>query len=157
MTDDLDDLAGVLRGVPGGLELLAWFGGVPSFHDGEVLSLHLDREGPSALRVYTWRLREVSDVGFTLARHAVVTFTLTGIVDLDLGGFSRQNVLGGLVLRRALDRPERRPSYDFGHSPNDYEIEMEPCVGLNGHLRANAVEVRVEPCAPAPPALALDA
>jgi hypothetical protein len=42
---------------------------------------------------------------FVLDRHAIVTFTLSGVMDLQLVGFSIQNVVGGLVLRRAPDRP----------------------------------------------------
>jgi len=40
--------------IPGASDLFAWFGFWPSFHDGEVLSLHLDRAGSSQLRVHTW-------------------------------------------------------------------------------------------------------
>ena len=40
--------------VPGGPELMRWFGGGPSFHDGEIVSLHLTREGTSRLTVPGW-------------------------------------------------------------------------------------------------------
>ena len=40
--------------VPGGLELLQHFGEMPSFHDGEILGLHLNRDGPSTLRLHGW-------------------------------------------------------------------------------------------------------
>lgn len=38
---------------------------------------------------------------FVLDRLAIVTFTLSGVMDLQLDGFGIQNVISGLVLRRA--------------------------------------------------------
>src|SRR3954447_23278405 len=96
--------------VPGGADLVRWFGQVPSFHDAEILGLDLRREGQSFLRLHGWiNTGEVNKGGyFVLDRHAIVTFAMSGIMDLQLAGFSIQNVIGRLVLRRAPDRPERR-------------------------------------------------
>jgi hypothetical protein len=45
----------ILRQIPGGPELVAWFGHVPAFHDAEVLSVALDRKGPSCqLSIHYW-------------------------------------------------------------------------------------------------------
>lgn len=104
--------------VPGGPELIRHFGRIPSFHDGEVLDLHLNRNRPSTLRVHGWVMTDGvgRDGTLVLERHAVVTFTLHSIMDLQLDGFSIQNVIGGLILRRAPDRPERRASLRSTHS-----------------------------------------
>ncbi|WP_249406579.1 Imm50 family immunity protein [Rhizobium sp. CFBP 13726] len=84
----------------GGDELLAWFGQPPTFHDAEIVSLSLNRSGVSELKVHGWIMTdEVDPRGYiVLDKHAVVTFKFTGIMDLQLDGFSSQNVIAGLVL-----------------------------------------------------------
>jgi hypothetical protein len=57
-------------------------------------SLHLDRTRPSTLRFWTHRNFRDGD------RHIIVTFTFEEITHLRLEGFSRQNVIDGLELRR---------------------------------------------------------
>ena len=138
--------------VPGGAHLMRWFGQVPSFHDAEILSLHLRRKAQSVLRLHGWtNTGEVGRDGyFILDRHAIVTFTLSGVMDLQLDGFSIQNVIGGLVLRRAPDRPERRGHLALDPLPQDIEIELEPCYGLSGLIRARAVTITFEPGKPNP-------
>ena len=81
--------------MPGAAELFDWFGFWPTFHDGEVLSLHLDRAGPSHLRVHTWeRTNELDSRGcYVVRKRAIVTFILEQISELELDGFSQQNVL----------------------------------------------------------------
>src|SRR5690348_14789678 len=92
--------------VIGGDELLTWFGQVPTFHDAEIVSLSLNRAGTSELRIHGWVMTNEVDPGgyIALDKHAVVTFTFTDIMDLQLDGFSRQNVIAGLVLQPATDR-----------------------------------------------------
>src|SRR6476660_3432162 len=53
--------------VPGGADLMRWFGQVPSFHDAEILSLHLRRKGQSVLRLHGWILTgEVGQDGYVV-------------------------------------------------------------------------------------------
>ena len=40
--------------VPGSDAVVAWFGEWPSFHDAEILELHLDRENVSWVKVHVW-------------------------------------------------------------------------------------------------------
>jgi hypothetical protein len=136
--------------VSGGADLVRWFGQVPSFHDAEILSLHLARKGQSVLRLHGWiNTGEVDQNGhFVLDRHAIVTFTLNEVMDLQLDGFSIQNVIGELVLRRAPDRPERRGYLALDPLPQDIEIELVPCYGLSGLIRARTVSVTFEPGKP---------
>jgi len=135
--------------VPGGAELVRWFGQVPTFHDAEILSLHLHRRGQSALRLHGWiGTGAVGQDGYAvLDRHAIVTFTLTEIMDLQLDGFSIQNVISELILRHAPDRPERR-GYRAHSLPEDVEMELKPCYGLSGLIRARAVSITFEPGKP---------
>jgi hypothetical protein len=86
------------------------------------------------LRLHGWiNTGKTGQAGyFVLDRHAIVTFAISGIMGLQLAGFSIQNVIGGLVLRRAPDRPERRGCLALDPLPHDVEIELEPCYGLDG-------------------------
>jgi hypothetical protein len=140
----------IYDGVPGGQELLRWFGLVPSFHDAEVLGFYLNRNGPSVLRLHWWITtnRTRADGYFMLEKHTLVTFTLQGIMDLQLENFSAQNVIGGLNLRRATDRPDRRNHLTLDPLPQDIEIELEPCYGLCGFIRARSVAITFEPSEP---------
>jgi hypothetical protein len=128
--------------LPGGREVIEWFGGVPHFHDAEIVSLTLDRSGPSRLAVHFFRLQHSPAFRPNVMRpanDAIITFEFDHIVDLSLEGFSPQNVIYGLTVRRAKPDPERAPYFGIDSSPDDYEIELEPCYGLAGKIRAKSV------------------
>lgn len=148
MVKDLNEL--VYHAVPGGKELVEWLGQVPTFHDAEILSLHLCRNGQSILRLHGWIWTgNVADDGRGLLdKHAVVTLTLENVMDLQLDGFSHQNVIMGLVLRRAPNRPERKGYLSQAPLPEDVEIELEPCFGMSGLIRARSVAITFEPGEP---------
>src|SRR2546426_1097665 len=98
MTPSIPDL-------PGAGSLVAWFGEWPSFHDAEILVLHLDREGVSSLKIHVWLATDKSyELGgqglYRRDKHAIVTFQLEEIVDLELVDFSSQNVIAGLSAER---------------------------------------------------------
>lgn len=139
--------------IPGGAELLEWFGGEPSFHDAEIISLNLNRSGASTLSLHSYIVTgKVDNEGYIVSdRHVVVTFTFEDIMDLQLDGFSPQNVISGLILQRATDRG-RDNYYALPKSPDDIEddieIELEPCYGLDGFIRAKKVSVTFEPGEP---------
>src|SRR5438067_11086704 len=75
---------------PGASDLVAWFGYWPSFHDAEVLSIHLNRSGESSVAIQTWhRTNEVDDRGYFIAtKHVLVTFMLEGIQSVQLNDFN---------------------------------------------------------------------
>ena len=106
---DTNEAEAIYASIPGGSDLVAWFGHAPSFHDAEIVSFSLNRRSASKLVLHAWNTtREVDERGyFVLDRHAVVTFALEDVLDLELDGFSHQNVVFGLVLRRAPDRTGR--------------------------------------------------
>jgi hypothetical protein len=138
----------VLASIPGGPELLAWFVYVPSFHDAEIISLHLNRIGPSTLSIHTWEINGTVDPkGFYIhEKDAVVTFTLEEIENLELEGFSHQNVLGGLELNRI--EAEASTSGRQGIRPDLYEIVLHPCYRLAGTIRARGVSLALTPGKP---------
>ncbi|PZO03177.1 MAG: hypothetical protein DCF30_03355 [Hyphomicrobiales bacterium] len=140
--------------LPGGNDVIEWFGRVPDFHDAEIISLHLDRGGPSRLAIHFFKLQQSithSKGVMEPTGDAIVTFELDYIVDLNLDGFGHQNVIYGLKLTRADADPARAPYYAIDHSPLDYEIELEPCYGLGGKIRARTVRLLFELGRPKPP------
>ncbi|MBO0140690.1 hypothetical protein JZX87_05850 [Agrobacterium sp. Ap1] len=136
----------IYEDVAGGKELLAWFGELPTFHDAEIISLSLNRSGASELKIHGWIMTDAVDPdGFIkLDKHAIVTFTLEGMMDLQLDGFSGQNVIGGLLLQRATDRG-RSDYYALPQDELDIEIELLPCYGLDGFIRAKTVAISLVP------------
>jgi len=107
--------------IPGAEELIASFGEWPKFHDAEVVELSLKREGRSWLRVHAWR---------TTTEFDVVSFWFDGVLDLELAGFSGQNVIFGLTCEK---------------SENGFRVTMFPCFGIAGYIEAKRVSVSFEP------------
>lgn len=129
---------------------MAWFGEVPTFHDAEIISLCLSRTGASELKVHGWIMTDGVDPNgyIVLDKHAVVTFRFEEVMDLQLDGFSGQNVLAGLTLQRATDRG-RFGYYAMPEDADDIEIELLPCYGLDGFIRAKTVAISFVPGRPA--------
>ena len=50
-----------LQEIPGAAELNDWFGYWPTFHDAEIISLHLSRSDSCSLRVHTWEMTKEVD------------------------------------------------------------------------------------------------
>ena len=120
-TASIDESAQIYEAVPGGPELLAWFRGHISFHDAEILSFELNRRGASRLKLYWWNV-EADGTGPRTSGHATVTFELHEISDLELSGFSRQNVIGGLSLSIRSKDSRRETYYDFCATDADYHL-----------------------------------
>jgi len=143
--------AAVYAAIPGGAELIAWFGREPSFHDAEIVSLHLRRRSESILQIFFWRLPGgVDNRGhFQQDKHVVVSFVMGEIVDLQLDYFGHQNVIYSLKLGRASDRPDRAPYIPLTDPrPTDYEIELEPCYGMGGFIRCRKLSIVLTPGKP---------
>lgn len=127
------ELAAALAHVPGGAELVEWFGDLPDFGDSEVIRLTLDRQGPSELVIaLDWPTKS-----------AVVTFELSAWIDVSLRGFSHQNVIGGLKLLRPADREVDLWEQGVGLEPGQWIIELSPCFGACGSIRANIERISI--------------
>lgn len=112
MQTDLET-SDILRNLPGGSELIAWFGGSPNFGDAEVKALILDRADGSRL---TLMVIGISD---GRRRKTQVTFHLKDMIDISIGGFSHQNVIGDLILR-SVRKDELHPSLiGIGMAPGE--------------------------------------
>lgn len=128
------ELGATLAEIPGGRDLVEWFEGEPDFGDAEVVSLCLYRDGPSLLRI------EIEHRG----KYAHVVFELTAWVDASLNGFSHQNVISGLQLRRADNRDVQVWEQGVGCQPGKWLIELEPCFGAYGTIRADIARIVLE-------------
>jgi hypothetical protein len=127
------NLAVALATIPGGRSLLEWFGDVVDFGDSEVVRVVLDRQGLSQLVIaLDWP-----------EKSAVVTFDLSEWIDVDLRGFSHQNVIGGLVLEHAADRDVDPWEKGVGLVPGDWIIRLAPCFGAAGTIRANIKKITI--------------
>ncbi|MDR3472846.1 MAG: hypothetical protein P4M09_14370 [Devosia sp.] len=135
--DGSDGTIALLAKVPGGAEAIAMLGDDLEFGDAEVVSLHLDRDANSKLRLaLPWK-------------QCHIIFVLDYWVDVQLAGFSRQNVIGGMRLRRLPGRSPGPWELGVGFEPGDVEIELSPCYGANGTIRGRIVGVELEPMKPA--------
>lgn len=119
--------------IPGAESVVRWFGSWPSFHDAEVLSVLIDRDGPSRLRLRTWITGDETDgKGYFIRQHeVVVVFEFKRINHIRLEGedADRQNVIAGLVVDEIA---------------GGYRLELLPCYGVAGEIRAKEVLVRLE-------------
>jgi len=138
----MEETLEIIAGIPGGKDLADWllaFGYNHGFGDDEVMSLTLNRESGSTLVLMS---RKRDGKKWYSKR---VTFRFAGMVDAHIEGFSHQNVIGGLNVRR-LARQEIHPSLlGIGVQFLNHQIAMEPCAGAFGTINCNIGEIRVEP------------
>jgi hypothetical protein len=121
-----------LMTVSGAQELYDWFDCWPTFHDGEIVSLHLNRSGSSSMLIHTWEMTsEIDDKGFfVMQKHVVVEFIFENVSGLNLTGFSVQNVIFGLDLEKTNE---------------GFSLHLDPCYGLAGTIEAKRISIRLNP------------
>ncbi len=126
--------------IPGYKQFTDWCTGWPSFHDSEIIGLELNRRAPSKLIIHvlggpkpTFGPRADSRYS-SPPTDVVVTFTLEEIEDLELDGFSCQNVIFALELER---------------KEGLFQFTMAPCYGLAGEIFARKVSIQFRPGRPA--------
>jgi hypothetical protein len=121
--------------IQGAQELYDWFEYWPTFHDAEIVSLHLNRSCLSSLVIHTWEMTDKIDERnfYVLVKHVVVEFSLSGVSGLNLTGFSVQNVIGDLSLEKTSD---------------GFRLELGPCYGLAGTINVEKISIRLTPGKP---------
>lgn len=128
--------------IEGHEQVIARFGQWPSFHDGEVLRVLLDRLSQSAsgayvptveLHVRGWIMGpEVTEEGFyKLNNDSVVRLLFEDIFDFELEGFNQQNVLSSLALS-LIDPPKGTQAL---------HVELEHCYLFSGEFSARRAKV----------------
>jgi hypothetical protein len=128
-------MANIVETLPGAEKLITWMGCWPSFHDAEILSLELNREGVSLLQIHTWNLlSDVDGQGFLKTdKHCIVTFLLEEIFNLEFVQFNHQNVIFGLEIDKQGD---------------GYRLTLSPCYGLAGFIDARSIRLKFDPGIP---------
>jgi hypothetical protein len=119
--------------IPGAEAVAAWFGRWPSFHDAEILSVHLNRRAPSLIRIHTWNRGDTTDRHgrYIREREAIVVFEFHAIMAFRMEGEDpdTQNVVQGLAVE------------DTG---SGYRLRLFPSYGLSGEILVKHLVVRVE-------------
>ena len=121
--------------IPGADSVLAWFGYWPSFHDAEVVEILLNRSGRSWISLHAWDMTsEVDEKGyFVLDKHAVVTFELENVKDVDLAELSPRSV----ILDLSLEPIE-----------SGFRMNLDACCGPAASIIAEHVSVSIRPGKP---------
>ena len=124
------------------------FGYFPTFHDGEILDLHLTRNStpetdyPTVSITFTlhgWEMTsEITETGhYRLTKHHLITFRFDHIDRVDLRCFNHQNVLSELSITK-IDHPDDHAIL---------QVAFGGCFGLEGGFRAvTGSVVQVIPC-----------
>lgn len=129
----------------GSEKLTAIFGYWPSFHDAEVLEMHVWRgkADPEATRhfvpqltvkIHLWEMTaEINETGyFKLRHHTLVTLLFHGVDDFSMSGFNHQNAIFALkiIQQTRVDGP----------SPF-FEVEFLPSYGVAALFTCAQIEV----------------
>ncbi len=137
----MDETAIILGQIPGGSDLLNWLqlsdGVRHGFGDDEIKKIVLDREGGSCLELMSGLTHD----GIWL--EAKIEFVLADMVSVSIEGFSHQNVIGGLKVRKANQTNFHPSLLGIGAGTADHEIIIEPCAGAFGSIQATIIEIIV--------------
>jgi hypothetical protein len=131
--------------VEGSDKLTSIFGCWPSFHDAEVIDLHLrhsevaEHSRPRlpvlTTKVHLWELTdEVDSQGFyVLKHHTLATLRFHDVLDLKMLGFTHQNVIFGLSIV-----PQERSE---GPWERVFSVEFEPVAEFEAAFQCSRIEV----------------
>jgi len=115
-----------LSDIPGGRELIDWFGYVPRFHDANLLGINLVSDGPSSLRIHAFRIN-------VLDKHVVVTVTLEAVIQVGLSDFN----LPGIIFELSFSTVE-----------DDIQLAWTGSYGVEGTIRAKQARIDLIPGKP---------
>jgi hypothetical protein len=105
-------MGGVETFVGGSEKLTAIFGRWPSFHDSEIVELHLGRGATAppvtvhrptlALKIHLWDTTGETDAAgyYVLRHHTLTTLHFEGVDEFEMNGFNHQNVIFRLSIER---------------------------------------------------------
>ena len=128
--------------IPGAETVVAWFGYWPTFHDAEVLSIVLDRSGPSTVAVHVFEsTSEVEADGYyRLIKHAVATFSIgefypdhEGVTDTRIDFLNHQNVLQSAWIEK---------------TPQGHLLRLAGIFGVDAFLSCRDLKVMIEAANP---------
>ena len=141
----MDDESPIEPFIDGSEKLLRIFGYWPSFHDAEVIDLHLWRGDVDpdraryvfpvlTLKFHLWELTsEVDSKGYLiLGHHTLTTLRFHHVDRIEMNGFNHQNQIVGLSIMR-------RGRAD-GPSPF-FAVQLEPGFGISASFECLSLEV----------------
>jgi Immunity protein 50 len=131
--------------IEGSEKLTCIFGRWPSFHDAEVVDLHLRRGDNTqsnhprfpvlTTKIHLWELtNEIEARGYYVLRnHTLATLRFHDVLNLEIKGFSHQNVIFGLSVE----------SQELSESPwkRSFAVEFEPVAEFGATFRCSRIEV----------------
>jgi hypothetical protein len=122
----------LLRALPGGSDLLEWFGYAPAFHDATLSDIVFATRGRSALVLHAHRITDrLDDRGhYILDKHVEVTIELTGVKRIDLVSFRESAAVFHLEITRHEE---------------DYAIEWSSSIGVEGLIVASGLSLHIRP------------
>jgi hypothetical protein len=138
--------AELIASLPGGQQVIDWFGFCPNFHDSVLERLEI-ASGDAVLALRAVRMTDRIDATghFILDRHAVVTLRLTGVTGLRLAG-DAGSIISELIVRRVEADPARDTwTSCAGPMAGDIEVAFDTAVGLFGSLFAKALTLELDP------------
>jgi len=127
-------------------KLISIFSRWPSFHDAEVVDLHLwrgdamvERGHPRfpvlTTKIHLWELTSEIDAqgSYVLRNHTLATLRFHDVLDMEIKGLSHQNVIFGLSIT-ARERPE-------GPWKCSFAVEFEPVSEFGIEFQCSRIEV----------------
>lgn len=122
---DLDQLVG-------GAALCEWFGASPSFHDAKLSSLELRQATDSVIVAHIFKVGpEVDSEGYYIqSKRAVVTFTLSKLIAVELYEFMEAGIMDGLEIERDAE---------------GITLRFDASYGVHGHIKAEQVSLAFTP------------
>jgi hypothetical protein len=122
--------------IPGGQELIDWFGYAPRFHDAYLLEVNLASNAPGSLRIHAFRMtEEVDDKGYyVLDKHVVVTIALETVTHINLSDFNLQGIISELSISTV---------------EGDIQLAWTGSYGVEGSIRAKQARISLQPGKPA--------
>ena len=131
--------------IEGSEKLTGIFGYWPSFHDAEVLDVHLFRGGIKlkekrylfpvlTTKLHVWELtNEVNQQGyFVLRKHTLTTMRFHDVLDLRMEGFNQQNAILQLSITR--NQTSENPAGAF-------VVNFDPAFGMGAAFTCSRIEV----------------
>jgi hypothetical protein len=132
--------------IEGSEKLIHIFGNWPSFHDAEVVDLHLwrgdsitERSHPRfpvlTVKIHLWELTNDIDARgyYVLRNHTLATLRFHDVLDLEIVGFRNQNVIFGLPIE----------SQELSEGPwkRSFAVEFEPAGEFGATFRCSRIQV----------------
>ena len=127
-------------------KLTSIFGRWPSFHDAEVVELHLwrgdsmmERSHPRfpvlTTKIHLWELTSETDARgyYVLKHHTLATLRFNDVLDLEIRGFSNQNVIFGL--------PITSQERTAGPWKRTFTVEFAPVSEFGATFQCSRIEI----------------